>query len=224
VELELLLNGICKHPAPTITSMDFTRNPLLFGNNDSYLVLARLLTQPQSRLEELILDNCEIEDHGLAFIAKKLEDDKLTITAPLKRVSLAKNHISCEGAAALTSLLTSNRTLVHLRLAENRIRDQGGASLAKLLSVHESLRVLDLAENQISDGGAVALAKALETRHLLKSLQLQHNDHISPVGARALTHMAQRNQSLESLSFLSHRLKEQGLVVMRLIYHYGVSS
>ncbi|XP_070622426.1 leucine-rich repeat-containing protein 71 isoform X2 [Erythrolamprus reginae] len=62
---------------------------------------------------------------------------------------------------ALSSLRTSNKTLVSINLSYNHITDVGATHLANGLRLNRSLLSLSLAHNQIGDEGAVKLAEVL---------------------------------------------------------------
>ncbi|XP_054825811.1 leucine-rich repeat-containing protein 71 isoform X3 [Eublepharis macularius] len=81
----------------------------------------------------------------------------------LAHVSLRNNDIDDEAAAllgqALSSLRSSNKTLVSINLSYNHITDVGAASLANGLRLNRSLLSLSLAHNRIGDEGALQLAE-----------------------------------------------------------------
>nr|XP_056709541.1 leucine-rich repeat-containing protein 71 [Euleptes europaea] len=83
----------------------------------------------------------------------------------LAHVSLRNNDIDDEAAAlighALSSLRSSNKTLVSINLSYNHITNTGAASLANGLRLNRSLLSLSLSHNRIGDEGAMKLAEVL---------------------------------------------------------------
>eukprot|EP00457_Paulinella_chromatophora_P000850 gb/GEZN01000850.1/.p1 GENE.gb/GEZN01000850.1/~~gb/GEZN01000850.1/.p1 ORF type:complete len:1062 (-),score=216.41 gb/GEZN01000850.1/:341-3526(-) len=190
----------------------------------AYQPLLNLLSQPNSSLEELHLDDTGLDAHILNNCLRKLGETNETVTARLKFLDLSNNLLGDNGAFALCRLCSNmEQALVSLTLNGCDIADQGAVKIAEeILDVFPALRVLNLVWNDIGNGGAKAIGHVLSQRHTLKALDLSHNDMIKFEGAKELTHMAQRNESLQKLFFLQNRLTQQGLTVMRLIYKYGV--
>ncbi|XP_054859096.1 leucine-rich repeat-containing protein 71 isoform X1 [Eublepharis macularius] len=135
----------------------------------------------------------------------------------LAHVSLRNNDIDDEAAAllgqALSSLRSSNKTLVSINLSYNHITDVGAASLANGLRLNRSLLSLSLAHNRIGDEGALQLAEVLapfalthtevvERRRLLLEKEYQERcrmpqRHSDVKSDRPSSHMS--NTTLEKL-------------------------
>nr|XP_055076022.1 leucine-rich repeat-containing protein 71 isoform X3 [Misgurnus anguillicaudatus] len=85
----------------------------------------------------------------------------------LSYLSLRNNHIGEEGArligSALSTVHSSNKTLLSLNLAFNNIGDAGAIYIAQGLRFNRSLRCLSLSYNHIGDKGAAHLAEVLST-------------------------------------------------------------
>eukprot|EP00808_Paulinella_micropora_P031077 g83230.t1 len=200
---------------------------LLFPPPDgegSYQPLLALLTQENSCLEELCLENTGLDSKVLEHCLRKLHQTQEPVTARLKYLDLSNNLLGDAGAAALCELCdVMQNSLIAASLNGCFVGDPGMVLIAEnWLAKFDSLRVLNLVGNEVGDQGAQAIGEILSKRHILKALDLSNNDLIKDTGAKALAHMAQRNQSLNKLFFLQHQLNEQGLTVLRLVYKYGV--
>uniref|UniRef100_A0A8C3RVB5 Leucine rich repeat containing 71 n=1 Tax=Chelydra serpentina TaxID=8475 RepID=A0A8C3RVB5_CHESE len=83
----------------------------------------------------------------------------------LAHVSLRNNNIGDADAMligqALSTLKSSNKSLVSLTLSFNHISDLGAGYIAEGLRLNRSLLCLSLAHNQIGDQGALKLAEVL---------------------------------------------------------------
>ncbi|XP_074989494.1 leucine-rich repeat-containing protein 71 isoform X13 [Calonectris borealis] len=83
----------------------------------------------------------------------------------LAHLSLRNNGIGDEAARligqSLSTLSSSNRSLVSLVLSFNRISDLGAGYIAQGLRLNRSLLSLSLANNDIGDAGAIRLAEVL---------------------------------------------------------------
>ncbi|XP_078012307.1 LOW QUALITY PROTEIN: leucine-rich repeat-containing protein 71 [Phascolarctos cinereus] len=84
----------------------------------------------------------------------------------ITHLSLRNNNIDNQGAKllgqALSTLHTSNRTLVSLNLGYNHIGDEGAGYIADGLRLNRSLLWLSLAHNHIQDQGARKIAEVLQ--------------------------------------------------------------
>ena len=164
------------------------------------------------RLEILHLNNNQINEDGLTFIAPCLKsfrflkavyldhnciDDTcvkhlisgLKCYSNIDDLSLQNNLIGDEGAECIGSLFPLN-ILNSLNLNGNRISGSGIEAMSKSLSACTSLNVLDLGFNRIGDQGAVSLTGALQNCKYLSSLTLDHNQ-IGDDGAKALSGLFQ---------------------------------
>ncbi|OBS65171.1 hypothetical protein A6R68_06287 [Neotoma lepida] len=87
------------------------------------------------------------------------------LDSTIAHLSLRNNSIDDHGAQllgqALSTLHTSNRTLVSLNLGFNHIGDKGAGYIADGLRLNRSLLWLSLAHNRIQDKGALKLAEVL---------------------------------------------------------------
>ncbi|XP_065138173.1 leucine-rich repeat-containing protein 71 [Paramisgurnus dabryanus] len=85
----------------------------------------------------------------------------------LSYLSLRNNRIGEEGArligSALSTVHSSNKTLLSLNLAFNNIGDAGAIYIAQGLRFNRSLRCLSLSYNHIGDKGAAHLAEVLSS-------------------------------------------------------------
>ncbi|XP_058165906.1 leucine-rich repeat-containing protein 71 isoform X2 [Dasypus novemcinctus] len=89
----------------------------------------------------------------------------MALDSTIAHLSLRNNNIDDHGAyllgQALSTLQSSNRTLVSLNLGFNHIGDDGAGYIADGLRLNRSLLWLSLAHNRIQDKGALKLAEVL---------------------------------------------------------------
>ncbi|KAM9000279.1 leucine-rich repeat-containing protein 71 isoform X3 [Sarcophilus harrisii] len=111
-----------------------------------------------STLKRVLLEGNPIKEQSY----HRLMVPESTIT----HLSLRNNNINDQGAQllgqALSTLHTSNRTLVSLNLGYNHIGDVGASYIADGLRLNRSLLWLSLAHNRIQDQGALKLAEVLQ--------------------------------------------------------------
>ncbi|XP_051849690.1 leucine-rich repeat-containing protein 71 isoform X4 [Antechinus flavipes] len=111
-----------------------------------------------STLKRVLLEGNPIKEQSYY----RLMVPESTIT----HLSLRNNNINDQGAQllgqALSTLHTSNRTLVSLNLGYNHIGDVGAGYIADGLRLNRSLLWLSLAHNRIQDQGALKLAEVLQ--------------------------------------------------------------
>ncbi|KAM6434336.1 leucine-rich repeat-containing protein 71 isoform 2-T2 [Liasis olivaceus] len=113
----------------------------------------------------------------------------------LAHLSLRNNNIDDQAVLligqALSSLRSSNKSLVSINLSYNHITDAGATHLANGLRLNRSLLSLSLAHNEIGDEGATKLAEVLgpfalthtevvERRRLLLEKEAQERCRLPP--------------------------------------------
>lgn len=148
-------------------------------------------------LEELNISHNSISDSGIRCLASTIG------SCVLKRVDLAENDISNEGAKYLAEMLATNTNLLQLSLSENRIGNDGMKLLANALGHGDTrLELLNMSANiDISDEIIDSLVDMMEHNQSLKKLDLRHNN-LSEDGEKRLHALGKSKKGFELL--LSH--------------------
>ena len=120
------------------------------------------------------------------------------------------NAVGDEGATALASMLTVNKTLQALYLSDNAIGDEGATALASMLTVNKTLQTLYLGLNDIGVEGATALASMLTVNKTLQELNLSDNAVGGDEGATAMASMLTVNKTLKVLYLRSNSITMSG--------------
>jgi len=223
MELDILMKSIAQNGVHSLTTINFSENQ--FGgvkHTEALKTLANLLSSSPT-LNELNLNDTNMDDESWEIVLRTIKNDNKKVVAPIKRLGISRNQITAKGMHSISELLGMSNNgkpcLITLTAHENQIGDEGAGLVAKSIQNIESLLHIDLQDNQIGDDGVLEIVKALSSSHL-QSLDLTMNN-ITSASAQPLSHLAQVNETLESLSFLNYHLDVQGLTVMRLLYRYG---
>merc|ERR1719487_2499628 len=150
--------------------------------------------QHNTKLQELYLDNCRVDDEALRVLSRGIE---LNGGRALRALSLEDNQIRCVGVTHLARLLRGRsrwartfggflthatgpgRGLQYLSLKGNLISGVGCKAIAEaLMSSDDSLERLSLEANRIDDWGAGWFATAMRNHNVLQCLDL----HKNPIG------------------------------------------
>eukprot|EP01062_Namystynia_karyoxenos_P034662 TRINITY_DN25402_c0_g1_i1.p1 TRINITY_DN25402_c0_g1~~TRINITY_DN25402_c0_g1_i1.p1 ORF type:complete len:535 (+),score=122.30 TRINITY_DN25402_c0_g1_i1:102-1607(+) len=135
--------------------------------DDGVRVLAEALTfgkvggRATAQLSHLSLYNTGVGDDGAGVLARLATDQPL-----LTSLDLDGNHVTCKGAMALASALESGDcSLRSLSLWRNAVGDDGAAALAQAVFINSTLTELDLRGNfSLSRRGKDALLTARPSR------------------------------------------------------------
>nr|XP_010346796.1 leucine-rich repeat-containing protein 71 isoform X8 [Saimiri boliviensis boliviensis] len=124
------------------------------------------LEQEDSKsVKEIYIRGWKVEERILGIFSKCLPPLTQLQAIKIAHLSLRNNNIDDRGAQllgqALSTLHSSNRTLVSLNLGFNHIGDEGAGYIADGLRLNRSLLWLSLAHNRIQDKGALKLAEVL---------------------------------------------------------------
>lgn len=126
------------------------------------------------------LSEQSINDRDMKFVV-----DKTIANKRYKRVRLANNHITAQGALTLGKSLHNNHILQFLDLRNNSIGDLGIQILFPQI-IHSNLKILKLESNGITSEGAQYLAELVRCNRTLTELYLSQN-HLGDVGVELLT-------------------------------------
>ena len=141
----LLVAGLARNG--TLRCLDLSNNNLGDAGATNLAALVSAKVTAHQTLEELVLNQCDISDAGVAALAAAL----------------------AEGGG--------NATLATLRLRNNCLMDGAAAELAQLLRCCKkcALTELDLSWNRLGPAGAVALGAALRADCPLRALHVEWN-------------------------------------------------
>mmetsp|Transcript_24650 Transcript_24650/g.44730 ORF Transcript_24650/g.44730 Transcript_24650/m.44730 type:complete len:1868 (-) Transcript_24650:3021-8624(-) len=93
-----------------------------------------------------------------------------------RKVNLAHNKISDDGAGYIADVLKANKeTLMALNLSNNTINDEGFLSLAKAMNKNTALASLDFSDNFMSDEAGSAWLNLVKAGTSIKQLELAGN-------------------------------------------------
>ncbi|CAF0836502.1 unnamed protein product [Adineta ricciae] len=126
------------------------------------------------------LSEQNINDRDMKFVVQKTIANKR-----YKRVRLANNHITAQGALTLGKSLQNNNTLQFLDLRNNSIGDLGMQILLPQI-IRSNLKILKLESNGITSEGAQYLAELVRCNRTLTELYLSQN-RLGDVGVELLT-------------------------------------
>ena len=176
------------------------------GNNnidhDGIIALTTALNKARLSLEVLNLENPSLNsimEETIVHFGKML-----SINTNLKKLSLRKMRLRCDGIFTLTNHLVENNKLrvldlscneisadganhisnflknpecklVSLIMSVNKIVDLGGKYIAQALSINRSLIHIDITSNRIGDEGLSRIAESLFHNQVLMSFKLFGN-------------------------------------------------
>ena len=187
------------------------RNGLAANWGDAAQLVEQRLRQPFHELvacAELSTPNSGVGDAEAGGIGALL-----IFGTALTQLDLHHNSIGDEGAIAIASALSRNRTVSSLLLGSsyggNMIGPTGATALARALHSNSTLTQLHLNYNEVGAAGATAFARALEANMTLTELNLCGND-IETEGAIALADALLRNSTLAVLEVNENEIDQEG--------------
>jgi hypothetical protein len=179
-------------------------------DRDVSIIIKQALTIKQCTL--LNLQNNQMTSEGISFLASALIDN-----TTLETLYLDTNRTSDQGVLSLTKTLSMNKSnLKRLSLASNGLTDEGAVYLAEMLKTNQTLTILNLSSNQISDRGIYVLGKALagHNKHL-EELYIQSNKLVSDASVDILVNMFNCNSILRRFWVFDCKLTDNGKSKLR---------
>ena len=120
-----------------------------------------------TKLESLILCNCELQERGLTFIVKSVCKSVKLKYIDLKSIQFINNSLAGE----MVIFILENHRLDHLCLSDCALREEGLLRIVDALKKAKLIQHLDISSNFITDKVASKLAS---TDLLFERSQLQH--------------------------------------------------
>ena len=153
-------------------------------------------------LEKLWLnDNCFV--HSTAVILEGLKQ-----ISTLKVLDLNNNKDrSKKISAAITYVITKNKSLERLSLSNNNLNDNGIIKIAQSLCKHSNLKLINLQRNNITTKTAEALASIISSNTGLEELYLGNNQ--LQLGAAKISTALRNISSLKVLDLRNNNIPEE---------------
>lgn len=126
-------------------------------------VLADLLMNHGSSINELQLDNCKVDftSNGKSLLtALQKTESKLVL-------GIQGCKVDDSGIVEIAEILKSNPNITSLGLQSNSFGAKGAIAIAEALKLNHKLTELSLAFNNFGNEGAIAIEKALHTNKTL---------------------------------------------------------
>lgn len=151
----------------------------------------------------LDLSNNQLSDRGAIGVSYLLHPPE----SRLVRLSLSKNRISSDGAAAIAAALTDNKFLHSLDFSYNLISANGGIALATLLSRNKYISSLLLAHNRIGSAAALKFYEVLshEDFKSMSTLDISNNN-IGDAGGAAMQKLADEKKNVGTLIICGNKI------------------
>ncbi len=151
----------------------------------------RGVTEADLNLPDDVKNNPALNLAEIQKLAEFLKEDKA-----LKKLSLGRNNMDADGAAAIADSLKVNTTLEILNLRNNNIGDTGASDIATALKKNKGLKNIHLMYNSIEVVGASDIATALKENKTLNTLNIQNNN-IGDAGALAFADAITINRTID---------------------------
>ncbi|KAL0487204.1 hypothetical protein AKO1_012178 [Acrasis kona] len=138
-------------------------------------------------LQTINLEQAQIGDNGVKEIAEALKENK-----SVTRLNLSGNGITAAGMTFITSMLSTNTTLMYIDLSHNSLVDESIKILcdgALKVNTNINLKTLNLQNNAIADKGVEYFVDSLMSNPKLKSIESLNLSH-NQIGDAGCEHIA----------------------------------
>lgn len=198
-----------------------------------FTLLASLLTNGPSSIQELTLKNCLGNSECIEKLSEGLKSSRsltmldisenrigstgahciasvLGMTTRLKQVFMNSCDIGVEGSHSIFSSLQSNMTVEVLSCNDGGFGDDGCESIAAMLRSNQRLKHLDISENGIGFEGISSIFRAITKNRTLMVLGLQWND-LNNECARKIGEALGQNSTLKAIHILGTHIDMEGI-------------
>ena len=190
------------------------------GNNyidhDGIIAITTALNRARLSLEVLNLENPKLNSvmqETVVHFGKML-----SINTNLKKLSLRKMKLRCDGIFTLTNHLMENSRLRVLDLSCNEISADGAEYISRYLKGEEcKLESLIMAVNRVVDIGAKFIAQALAVNRSLIHVDLTTN-RIGDEGLSRISESLFHNQVLMSFKLFGNNFAQQSLRLFHRLF------
>lgn len=207
----------------SVTELLFTNTSLSrldVGNNqidhDGIIAITSVLNCSNSTLEVLNIDNPRynfIGQETAIHIAKMLANN-----SGLKKISLRKHLLRCNGIYIIAEHLLENTILRVLDLNANEIAPEGCSYIGKYLSQEScKLESLYLASNKAVDLGAKAISQAIAKNKSLIHLDFTYNN-INDDGLSRLAESLFHNSTLISFKLFGNHFAQEAMGLFKKLF------
>jgi len=163
------------------------------------------------QLKHLDLGNNDIKYDGIIALANVVGHNYTVEELNMENPSFLFFSVGQEWATHLGKMLANNIGLKKLSLKKYKLRCDGIYTIMEHLLENNKLKVLDLSANEISVEGCAAIAKLLKQEGcVLEGLQLANNK-AGDLGAKAIAQAIAVNKSLCYLDFTHNNIHDDGL-------------
>jgi len=205
--VSLLVSGLALNR--TLRCLDLSNNALGDTGAANLGALVSVAKAARPELQELVLNQCEIGDAGVASLATALAAGGGNAT--LHTLRLRNNHLMDGAAVDLAALLKTSKpcALTELDLSWNSLGPVGAVALSQALRANCPLRSLHLEWNGLETKGGSALASVLHKNNQLRMLNLSHT-RAGPEVCLVVCEALSRNTALRTLHLDSNPLGADG--------------
>jgi hypothetical protein len=169
----------------------------------------------RGKLTELIESGSEMVAFSDTFMGDEgchVVNDMLRENKCVKTLDLRGCNIRADGAMALASLLTHNRTLTFLGLEWNGVGmlETGVQALCKALATNISITEVDLRNNSIGPSGGAAIGAMLSSNTTIRRLDLRWNN-LGVNGGKTIAAALEKNRHVFELEISGNKLTEDSI-------------
>ncbi|KAF7686486.1 hypothetical protein HF521_015848 [Silurus meridionalis] len=194
----------------TVDTLDLSENKL---RDSGVKRLSALLENPECKVKDLGLRNCDVSVEGCAALASALRSNP----SHLRELDLSENNVGDSGVKFLSAVLENPHCKLEiLRLWDCGVSDEGCAALASALRSNPShLRKLNLSRNTVGDSGVKFLSTGLGNPHCKLEILWLYKCGISDEGCAALTSALRSNPShLRELHLYENNVGDSGVKIL----------
>jgi Ran GTPase-activating protein (RanGAP) involved in mRNA processing and transport len=162
------------------------------------------------------LEKCEFEEKDILPLTRVF-----TVHSMFERIEMTGNHFRDTDMVKIARAIGECKDLKELDLSCCGFSDAGAQAIVEAV-IDKPLIKINLSNNMIADEGAKYLSEAFSKHQHVRVLYIDSNPSILNVGKTALSHLVQRNLSLQEIKFGDVHLTSETIASLRLLHYYGV--